>query len=54
MNDHSKLMHLLILIGDAGQSKLSSQGALSPHHFPYHIKEQFFLAHIPNALKLMV
>ena len=46
-------MHLLILTGDAGQSKLSNQGALPPHRFASNINKQFLLLHIPNALKLM-
>ena len=47
-------MHLLILIGDAGQSKLSNQGALPLHGFALNIKGQVLLVHIPNAFKLMV
>ena len=54
MNNHFKLMHLLILIGDVGHSKLSYQGAVPLHGFALNIKEQFLLSYIPNAFNLMV
>ena len=38
MTNHFQLMHLLILIGDAGQSQLSNQGAVPLHRFALNIK----------------
>ena len=43
MYSHFKLMHLILLIGDAGQSHLSNQGALPLHYFALTLKKKFCL-----------
>ena len=47
-------MNLLLLIGDAGQSKLSNQGAVPLHRFALKNNEKFLLSYIPYTFKLMV